>query len=365
MRSKSKPKLQVDLLFGGRSQEHEIAILSAAAILNELVKMRQEFEVSGVYLSKEGDWFRSQSPLSHPVDVSSLKKLEKNGIAVSPSVNPRVPVYYSAGGELPLPDLFFPVLHGTNGEDGTIQGLFELMGKPFVGSSVLGGSCGMDKEAMKRLFVSEGLPVLPWAAFHEEDWRDKSGAEEILKKIGSYFRYPVFVKPSSLGSSVGISKAKDLESLRLSIGLAFRHGKKILVEEGRGVREIECAVLGNHHLRASCLGEIVPGADFYDFEDKYKTGTAALTIPAKLPSSKAQAITQMALKAYRVIGALGLSRVDFFLCKDTGETFVNEINTFPGFTKNSMYPKLMAHSGLAFPDLLRELIRLGLERSEP
>ncbi len=357
-----KSKIILDLLFGGRSQEHEIAILSAVSVLNALVKMPDEFTVFAVYLSKEGTWFRSQTPLSHSVDVSALKKLEKEGISVSPSVDPKEAVYYSShsGNTLPLPDLFFPVLHGTNGEDGTIQGLFELMGKPFVGSSVLGGSCGMDKEIMKRLFVSEGLPVLSWAAFHKEDWEENS--EEILNKIESHFSYPVFVKPSSLGSSVGISKATDKKSLRHSIELGFSHGEKILVEEGRVVREIECAILGNHRLRASCLGEVVPGADFYDFEDKYKTGTAVLKIPAELSSSMTQAITQMALQAYRAIGARGLSRVDFFVCKDTEEIFVNETNTFPGFTQNSMYPKLFENSGLAFPDLLRELIRLGLEK---
>jgi D-alanine-D-alanine ligase len=355
----NRTKIILDLLFGGRSQEHDISILSAAAILNTLVKMPEEFIVFPVYLSKEGAWFRSKTPLSQSVDVPTLKKLEQEGISVSPSINPREAVYYTHENTLPLPDIFFPALHGTHGEDGSIQGLFELMGKPFVGSSVLGGSCGMDKETMKRLFVSEGLPVLPWMALHKEDWKNEP--EEILNRIESLFHYPVFIKPSSLGSSVGISKATDKESLRRSMELGFLYGKKILVEEGREVREIECAILGNHHLRASCLGEIVPGANFYNFEDKYKTGTAVLKIPAELSSSTTQSITQMALRVYRAIGALGLSRVDFFVGKETEEIFVNEINTFPGFTQISMYPKLFAHSGIAFPDLLRELIHLGFE----
>jgi D-alanine-D-alanine ligase len=352
--------LRVDILFGGQSQEHDVSILSAVSIINGLIQLPDRYEVWPVYLTREGEWYRSSKPLAVPASEKSLRGLVQNGILVSPSLNPRHKIYYTSNDSVPLPDIYFPVLHGTKGEDGTIQGLFEMMDIPYVGSGVTGGCCGMDKEIMKRLFASRGLPLLRWMSFEWEEWKENPQA--ILKQIKESLPYPLFFKPANLGSSVGISKVTKEQEITKAVELAFSHDRKLIVEEGREVREIECAVLGNYSVRASLPGEIIPGADFYDYQDKYSSNKAKLCIPALLSKDQSETIREMALTAFKAVNALGLSRVDFFICKKSGELFVNEINTFPGFTQISMYPKLWEHTGLPFQKLLEELITIAWER---
>jgi D-alanine-D-alanine ligase len=349
----------VDVLCGGRSEEHDISVLSAVAILNGLVSLTPRPRMHAVYIDREGAWFRSRAPLSGAVDEAALKALGKQGIPCSPSVNPRERIYHAPQSSLPLPDIFFPVLHGRNGEDGTVQGLFTIMDIPYVGSSPCGGACGMDKEIMRRLFESGGLPLLPWRSADRGDWKDRPG--EIEKSLRADLKLPLFVKPSSAGSSIGVSRVESETELSRALARAFDLGDKVIVEQAGNVREIECAVLGNRRCRVSAPGEILPGAEFYDFHDKYRSGKSKLVIPAPLSENRVGEIASLARRAFRLVDARGLSRVDFFLCRDTGKCFVNEINTFPGFTRISMFPRLWEYSGVPFRDLLKTLLELGFE----
>jgi D-alanine-D-alanine ligase len=257
-------------------------------------------------------------------------------------------------------DIYFPVLHGPFGEDGTIQGLFELADVPYVGAPVLASAVGMDKAVAKTLFTGRGLPVPMYEVLWEKAWRKTPGP--ILKRINNTFALPFFVKPANLGSSVGISKVKSPEEATLALETAFRYDRKILVEEGIIGREIECSVLGHDEPRASLPGEVIPHREFYDYSDKYLEGKTRFRIPADLPDDVTVEIRRIALEAFQAVDASGMARVDFFLQKDSNRIFLNEINTIPGFTQISMYPKLWEASGLHFPLLLDELIALGLEK---
>lgn len=339
-------KTKVALLFGGRSAEHEVSLISAAFIYNNLDKSK--FETVSIYINKEGQWRSTDSPLL------SQAELEKGPFfSFLPWSKEGLPCSLKA-------DLYFPVLHGPHGEDGTIQGLFEMADVPYVGAAVLASALGMDKAVAKTLFQAQGLPVVKHMIFLENDW--EKGRKSILETIAAEFKLPFFIKPVDLGSSIGITKVKEPRKTASALECAFRYGRKILVEEGIQGRELECSVLGNDEPRASLPGEIFASREFYDYKDKYINGQTSFGIPAEIPSSLVKEIQRISIEAFKAIGCQGMARVDFFLQEKTGKIFLNEINTIPGFTEISMYPKLWEVSGLAYPQLLEELMHLGFER---
>ncbi len=313
-------KLRVAVLYGGRSGEHEISIRSAKAILQALNP--EKYEKIEYFIDKEGRW--SPRP-----------------ILPEPGAQPDI-------------DVVFPVLHGTFGEDGTIQGLLELAGLPYVGAGVLASSASMDKEMMKRVCTERMLPVVDYVTVA----REAADLETIVKKLP----FPMFVKPANLGSSVGISKVRDRQQLEAGIRLAGHYDRKIIVERGITGRELECAVLGNEAPVASLPCEILPSRDFYDYEDKYLLDTAQTKVPADLPAAKTEELRRLAVECFRAVECEGMARVDFLLETATDRLYINEINTIPGFTSISMYPKMWEHSGIPFPTLIDQLIELALER---
>ncbi len=355
----SKQKLRVGILFGGRSGEHQVSLNSAASILQALDPAK--YEVVPIGITREGRWLVGSS-----ADRLLPGVLEK-GKPVTASVDPTGPKLIplnstlnqtSAGGcEV---DVVFPVLHGTFGEDGTVQGLLELAGIPYVGAGVLGSAVGMDKDVMKRLFRDAGLPVVPWLVFLRGQW--ERDAVNVRRAIRSKLRYPLFVKPANLGSSVGISKVHNARELGPALDLAGQYDRKILVENGIDGREIECSVLGNDRPEASVPGEVVPVNEFYDYEAKYVKEGSELIIPARLTPRQTKEVQELAIGAFRATDCAGMARVDFLLQRKTGKIFVNEINTIPGFTSISMYPKLWEASGVSYSQLVDRLIELALER---
>ena len=346
-------KMRVGLLFGGCSGEHEVSISSAQAIARGLGLKgnADKYEVVPVYIRKDGVW------VSDAADVLALGKSMATG-ETNISVTERIP---TATIDV---DIWFPVLHGPNGEDGTIQGLFELMQVPYVGCGVLASAVGMDKLAMKSAFAQVGLPQVNYMeVLRSQVYSNPCVFPKLCDEIEIALGYPCFVKPANLGSSVGIAKAKDRRELEAALDNAASYDRRIIVEAAVVAREVECAVLGNDNPKASVVGEISFDADFYDYETKYTSGQADLAIPAALPNEIVIAIQEQAIQAFQSIDGAGLSRVDFFYLEDTGEVLINEINTFPGFTATSMYPMLWQASGVAFDQLVDRLIQLGLERT--
>jgi len=342
-----KPKkINVALLFGGRSAEHEISLLSVASIYKNLDK--KKFEITSIYINKNGDWKVVESPLLAPSALSKGKFF--SFLPWSKSVSPQA---INA-------DIYFPVLHGPYGEDGTIQGLFEMADVPFVGASVMDSSISMDKAMTKTILKAKNLPSVKHLIIQEQEWAKHR--EAMLSKIKKEFPLPFFVKPARLGSSVGISKVKEDGETSAALDEAFGYDQKILVEEGIKGRELECSVLGNDIPRASLPGEIIPFREYYDYRDKYIEGKTRFGIPAELTSSQVKEIQRLSIEAYKAVSCSGMARVDFFLEEKTERILVSEINTIPGFTKISMYPKLWEVSGLPFPQLLEQLIELGFER---
>ncbi len=341
-----KKPLSIGLIFGGRSPEHEVSIASARAIYRHL--SQTEYRVYSIYITREGLWKQVSSPL-----VSDQELKEGQTYYFLPWSSARQQIELKA-------DVYFPVLHGPYGEDGTIQGLLEMADVAYVGSSVLASAVGMDKAIFKNLLSYLGLPVTPYLVVVEEDYKNQG--PKLIRKINSVFTYPLFVKPANMGSSVGISKVKKRAALPAALELAFRYDRKILVEKAISGREIECSVLGNDSPEASLPGEVIPYREFYDYADKYLEGKTRFRIPAELPADLTLKIRQLALAAFKAIDACGLARVDFFLEKDTNAIYINEINTMPGFTEISMYPKLWEVSGLSFNQLLDRLIELAIER---
>jgi D-alanine-D-alanine ligase len=341
-------KRRVGLLFGGRSAEHEVSIQSAAAIYNNIDK--SAYKVVSIYINRQGRWKEAPSPL---LPVKELAKgpfysfLPWEGKGFFKAVQA---------------DIYFPALHGPYGEDGTIQGLLEMADVPYVGAAVLASAAGMDKAIMKTLFQAESLPVVKYRVLYEGEW--KKSPASFAGLIRREFRLPFFVKPANLGSSVGISKVKDYDRTDAALALAFCYDRKILVEKGILGRELECSVLGNDAPQASLPGEVIPFRDFYDYDDKYLDGKTRFGIPAKLPAKIAKKVQKLAIEAYRTCDCSGMARVDFFLEAQTNQLYVSEINTIPGFTEISMYPKLWEASGLPFPELLQRLIDLGFERHQ-
>jgi D-alanine-D-alanine ligase len=369
-------KLRVGILFGGRSGEHEVSLLSAASILKSID--REKFDVIPIGITKEGRWLAAgdargllegnESEMAHRLragdpETTPGAKLLHQGI---PTL--MVPEPGPKGPDAKALDVVFPVLHGTFGEDGTIQGLFELAGIAYVGSGVLGSAAGMDKDVMKRLFAQARLPIVKHVTLLRADW--EKAPRKAVAKVEAALRYPLFVKPANLGSSVGISKAHDRAELGPALTVAARYDRKLVVEEGVGgknskARELEVAVLGNDSPEASVVGEIIPGKEFYDYEAKYLSEGSVPVIPAKLTRAESKQVRDMAVAAFRACDLSGLARVDFLMEPDgKRRTFLNEVNTMPGFTRISMYPKLWEASGLNYRNLITRLIELALERQE-
>jgi D-alanine-D-alanine ligase len=340
-------KVRIALLFGGRSAEHEVSLVSASAIYKNIDKTR--YNVTSIFIDKTGHWRRAASPLLTPEKLQSGPSSSFLPWEALPSLPRRVRA-----------DIYFPVLHGPYGEDGTIQGLLEMADVPYVGAGVLASAAGMDKAVMKVLFADRNLPIVRHRVFGEVEW--KKCRKAILGLIGKEFPLPFFVKPANLGSSVGISKVKNRGHTERALARAFRYDRKVIVEEGIKGREIECNVLGNDEPRASLPGEVIPYREFYDYRDKYLDGKTRFRIPADLPASVIREVQRLAVEAYLAVECSGMARLDFLLEDGTGKLYVNEINTIPGFTEISMYPKLWGVSGIPFGRLVEELIRLGLER---
>ena len=393
-------KLRVGVLFGGRSGEHEISLLSAASVLKAID--RKKYEVTPIGITKEGRWVTASDAArllagevafapralraGDPAATMSAAVLARGASVIVPPVPSEsktgalvpfetdattldIQANAASGPALSL-DVIFPVLHGTFGEDGTIQGLFELAGIAYVGSGVLGSATGMDKDVMKRLFAAAKLPIPKHVSFLRAEW--EANARKTIAKIEAALKYPLFVKPANLGSSVGITKAHDRKELGPAINLAASYDRKIVVEGGVGgrrgkARELEVAVLGNDNPESSVVGEVVPGKEFYDYEAKYLSEGSDLIIPAKLTKTQTKQVQQMAIAAFRACDCSGLARVDFLMepTLNSGKAariYLNEINTLPGFTSISMYPKLWAASGVEYPELIDRLISLALER---
>jgi D-alanine-D-alanine ligase len=386
-------KVRVGVLFGGRSGEHEVSLLSAASVVNAIDK--EKYEVVPIGITKDGRWLTAAAAEAllqgKPHDESKHLRAgdpeATPGAAVLASgeavVVPPEPVHPASRSLTPFQsdasalrraadrainvDVIFPVLHGTFGEDGTIQGLLELADIPYVGAGVLGSAAGMDKDIMKSLFRAAGLPIVKHVTILRSDW--DADAKKTEKIVDRSLNYPVFVKPANLGSSVGISKALTKKELGPAIYEAAKFDRKIVIEQGVGgakhkAREIECSVLGNDRPQASVPGEIVPIKEFYDYAAKYLDEGSELIIPAKLTKPETKKVQELAMRAFQAVDCAGLARVDFLMDPKTRKLFVNEINTMPGFTAISMYPKLWAASGLSYSDLIDRLIQLGIERHD-
>jgi len=348
-----KKRLRVGVLFGGRSGEHEVSLISAASVIQALDP--EKYEAIPIGITKDGRWLAGTA--AHKMLPDILRSGERVMLSADPNVAALVPVSNSRPDALRV-DVVFPVLHGTYGEDGTVQGLLDLAGLPFVGSGVLGSAVGMDKDMQKRLFLQAKLPVGDFLAVTRAEWEKSRG--KVLSAIREKFRFPVFVKPATLGSSVGMTKAHDAKELAAAMDLAAEFAQKILVERAIRGREIEVSVLGNEDPKASIPGEIVPHREFYDYAAKYLEEGTRLLIPAKLKRPQIKRFQEYAVRAFRALECLGMARVDFFLEHRTNRILLNEINTIPGFTSISMYPKLWEASGLSYRNLLDRLIELAL-----
>jgi len=349
-----KKRLRVGILFGGRSGEHEVSLASAASVIRGLDP--DKYEAVPIGISKEGHWLTGAGAQKMLPEV--LRQGQRVMMNADPTDAALIRLDGSGGGQ--RLDVVFPVIHGTFGEDGTIQGLLDLAGLPFVGSGVLGSAIGMDKDVAKRLLQVAKIPVVPWITVRRHEW--EANAEAIQKAIEDAFSYPVFVKPATLGSSVGMTKVHGREELAPAITLAAEFAMKILVEKSVTAREIEVSVLGNHEPKASIPGEIVPHREFYDYAAKYLEEGTQLLIPAELKSAQIKKIQKLAVEAFRALELSGMARVDFFLEKKGGKLFLNEVNTIPGFTSISMYPKLWEATGIPFRELIDRLIVLALEQ---
>ncbi|MGE5321902.1 MAG: D-alanine--D-alanine ligase family protein [Actinomycetota bacterium] len=380
-------KIRVGVLFGGRSGEHEVSLMSAASVLKAINPTK--YEIVPIGISKEGRWLTPpdaerllrgeavQSESSGLLPASAKAAIAAAAAAFAKETGVIVPPVPQSGGLTAFEDIarsgeraihvdvIFPVLHGTFGEDGTIQGLLELADIAYVGAGVLGSATGMDKDVMKKLFAAAELPMVRHVTVLRREW--EQNPKKIRRQIESKLRYPLFVKPANLGSSVGISKVRDRDQLAAGMEEAARYDRKIVIEESVGgkknkARELECAVLGNDEPRASVVGEIVPGAEFYSYNDKYIDEGSKPIIPAPINKKTSKAVQDMAVRAFKAVDCCGLARVDFLMDPKSGKVYLNEINTMPGFTKISMYPKMWEASGLPYSELIDELIQLALER---
>lgn len=339
--------MKIFLLFGGKSAEHDVSVISAYHILQEIYY--EYYQVVPIYITQEGEW-RKGNIIKSKEDVPSLSDLRKAKEEIFDFQ------------ELKEEDsVAFPVLHGPNGEDGTVQGLFEVLGVPYVGAGVLASSAGMDKIVSKVLFKDAGIPIVPYETVTPTDWEARP--DEVLERVQENLPYPMYVKPANLGSSVGISEVNDIEELKAGIKLAFEYDQRVLIEQGIKGTEAEVAILGNEDVHTSVVGALVKENQFYDYDSKYLDEGVALQIPAEFPQETLNKLREYATKAFIAIDGSGLSRVDFFVTEDQ-EIYINEINTFPGFTPISMYPKLWEETGLAYGDVIEELLQLAIQRHE-
>lgn len=354
--------LTVGVLFGGRSGEHDVSLCSAASVVSALDP--KKYNVIAIGIDRDGKWYPQERPvIVDDKDFGRILKLDKKGSwFVNHFENGNKLVLYNFDDNKKISvDVVFPAVHGTYCEDGTLQGLLELAMVPYVGADSAGSSIGIDKDVSKRLLRDSGIPVVPWETLFIEDWnRDH---KEIIEKINANFSLPLFVKPARTGSSVGVKKVKDRSELDEAIRFAFQFDGKILVEKGIDAREIECSVLGNRDPKASALGEVISRHEFYSYESKYiDPDGAELVIPASIDQGTSDRIRSAAVQGYRALCCSGMARVDFFLDKKTEQFYLNEINTIPGFTSISMYPKLWAYSGMEYSKLIDALIELAIER---
>ena len=348
-----KKRLRVGILFGGRSGEHEVSLASAASVIRGLDP--DKYEAVPIGITKEGHWLIGNAAQKMLPEV--LKGGQRVMMTADPTDAALIPLDRSGGGQ--RIDVIFPVMHGTYGEDGTIQGLLDLAGLPFVGAGVLGSAIGMDKDVAKRLLQVAKIPVVPWLAVQRADW--EGHPEEIQTSIEKKFKYPLFVKPATLGSSVGMTKVHSREELAPALNLAAEFAMKILVEKCIVGREIEVSVLGNHDPKASIPGEIVPHREFYDYTAKYLEEGSQIVIPAKLKPAQVKTIQKYAVEAFRALELTGMARVDFFVEKRAGKIYLNEVNTIPGFTSINMYPKIWEANNIPFRELINKLLELALE----
>ena len=357
-------KIRVGLIFGGKSGEHEVSFCSASSIIKAIDK--DKYTVVPIGITKKGRWI---SPQDSELALQSGRIEGKNTVILlnDPSGKALVRIdnnqRLDKGSALERLDLVFSVLHGPHGEDGTVQGLLELADIPYVGAGVVASAISMDKDLMKIIFRQRDLPVLKWMTIKRKEWqKDK---EKILSLVQDDFEYPLFVKPTNLGSSVGVTKVHKKEELDKAIDLASSYDRKILIEEGlEEVREIECSVLGNDEPQASVVGEVKPAGEFYDYDSKYIDKETQLIVPADLPDGVSRKVQEIALRAFKAIDAAGMARVDFFVSKKENKIYLSEINTIPGFTSASMYPRLWEASGIPYSELIDRLIHLALERHQ-
>lgn len=349
-------KIKIGVVFGGMSTEHDVSIVSGTSVIQNLD--REKYDIYPIYISKDGKWFKY---------VKQIEKIRILQIAEEPQELEDIknPIEY-----LKKLDVIFPVLHGLYGEDGTIQGLLELIKVPYVGCKVLGSCNSMDKVYTKIILEKAKIKQVKYEyirkykdnyIYVDEKFNETIlSLSEVSEKVSKKISFPVFVKPSNSGSSVGIKKASNIEELKRAIEFASLYDVKILIEQGIDARELECGVLGNEDVKASCVGEILPADEFYSYDAKYKNDNSRVVIPANITKEKEKEIRYLAIKAFKALDAKGLSRVDFFIDRNTGEIYLNEINTMPGFTKISMYPKLWESSGIGYSELLDKLINLAM-----
>ena len=357
-------KIRVGLIFGGKSGEHEVSFCSASSIIKAINK--DKYTVVPIGITKEGRWI---SPQDSEVALQSGKIEGKSTVILlnDPSGKALIRIdnnqRLDKSSALERLEVIFSVLHGPYGEDGTVQGLLELADIPYVGAGVAASAISMDKDLMKTIFKQRDLPILKWLTIKRKEWqKDK---EKILSLVQDDFEYPLFVKPTNLGSSVGITKVHKKEELDKAIDLAASYDRKILIEEGlEEVREIECGVLGNDEPQASVVGEVKPAGEFYDYDSKYIDKETQLIVPADLPDGVSRKVQEIALRAFKAVDAAGMARVDFFVSKKENKIYLSEINTIPGFTSVSMYPRLWEASGIPYSDLIDQLIQLALERHQ-
>ena len=357
-------RIRVGIIFGGRSGEHEVSLRSARSIMDAIDQ--DKYEVLPIGITQAGRWIAGGDPMkaltAGEADTSPVALIGEPGDPTIRAIEPAADHAPASMTDVATVDVIFPVLHGPYGEDGTIQGLLELADVPYVGAGVVGSAVGMDKVVFKSVMLSCGIPVLSHLLVLRADW--ELSHEDVIRRVEKLLPYPVFVKPVNLGSSVGISRAKDREGLVKSLDEAAKYDRRLLVEKGIAAREIEVSVLGNDDPIASVPGEIIPGDEFYSYADKYLNDDARLLIPAPLDVEVADRARQIAVRAFKAIDCAGMARADFLLDKDSGELWMNEVNTIPGFTSISMYPKLWEASGLPYPELIDRLIQLALERHE-
>ncbi len=367
-------KIRIGVLFGGQSGEHEVSLVSASAVMDALD--RTKYEIVPIGITKQGRWIAGDNALPALTALADPKLLPGGARSQASGVRSQDIGLSEDSGQNALSvlthsdswllnsdsslDVIFPVLHGPMGEDGTVQGLLELAGVPYVGCGVLASAVGLDKAIMKAAFSAAGLPQVPWLLVRRATWQADSAGE--IERIEAQLQYPVFVKPANMGSSVGITRATDRATLAQGLGEAARYDRRIVVEQGINAREIEVSVLGNDEPKASVAGEIVPSNEWYDYEAKYLGGESKILIPAPIPDALTEQVRLMAIQAFKAIDGAGLARVDFLLDRESEALYLNEANTMPGFTPVSMYAKMWAASGLTYGSLLDRLIELAIER---